>query len=117
MEKSDQLIGCTLERFRVYEPYTGAGSLLKLTANVGCGEGDMMDSSIGVLLQELGDRAFWIGGFEQFKVDFADAKERRAHLLGDDLLAMLALQSQRILIIWHSLIQRTDSDAQVVNFL
>ncbi len=51
--------------------YAGFRGLLQLCRHIICAESDVMNAARRILLEEFCDRAFRIGRFEQFKVNFS----------------------------------------------
>ena len=71
MQEGDELAGRAVERLLVDQLHARAGGLLELGLDVVGAKGDVVNAAVGILLQELGDRAFRVGRFQQFQVHFA----------------------------------------------
>ena len=99
MKEGNLFVASAVEGFVVDEFDASLRCLRELGNNVIGAKGNVMDAAIGVFLQELGDRAFRIGGFEQFDVNIANVKEGGSHFLGRNFLAVLALESESFFVI------------------
>ena len=91
MQKSDELVGGAFKGFRVDEFDTSIGGLFELALDIVGAKGDMVNAAIGIFLEELGDGAFRVGGFQKLQMHFTHAEERSAHLLGRHFLAVFTL--------------------------
>ncbi len=105
MQEGDQLAASAIEGLFVNQPHARARGLFELAFDVVGAEGDVMDAAGRILFEELGDRAFRVGGLEQFEMHFADGKERGAHLLRGDFFAVFAFQAEGFFVIGDGLVQ------------
>ena len=116
MEKGDPLAAGAIEGFVVNQPHTRAGGLTKLALDNVRAEGDVMDAAGGIFLEKLGNGTLRAGRLKEFEVNLAHGKKGGADFLRGDFFAVLTFQAERLFIVRHSLIQRLDGDAKVVNF-
>lgn len=116
MEERHQLATGAVKGFVMNQFNTRSGGLLKLGFDIVRAKGKVMNAASGILFQELGNRTFRVGWFEQFDVDFAHAEESGAHLLRGYFLAVFALQAKRFFVIGDSLVERPHGDSNVIDF-
>ena len=117
MEESDELAARAIDGFLVDELDARSRSRLKLGNDVVRAERKVMHATGGVLFEELRNGAVRAGGLQKFDMNIANAKEGGADFLRDDFFAMFAFEAERFFVIRDSLLERLDSDTQVVDFL
>lgn len=117
MKESDELPSRSVERLFVNEFNARLRRLFQLRFDIVTPERDVMNPSVWVLFQELGDGAFRIGRLKQFKMDLTHREESGADLLGFDFFAMLAFEAECLFVVRDSFVQRPHCDSKVINFL
>lgn len=95
---------------------SGIRSLLELAADVIGLKGDVVDA-LTVFLDEFGNRAFRIGCFEQFQVNFADMEEGGTDLLRGHFFNRFALQSEGLFVVADPRFEGFDGDSYMVDLL
>lgn len=116
VEEGDEFTRGALEGHLVDQFDAGAGGLGELTGDVGRGEGDVVHAARGIFFEKFGDRALGRGRLKELDMRLPGAEEGGAHLLRRDFFAVLALQAERLLIVRDRFVERTNRDAQVIDF-
>jgi hypothetical protein len=116
MQEGNEFSGSALKGFLMDQAHAGSCGLRQLAGDVIGTKSDVMNS-LAAIGQELGNGTFRRRRLEQFQVNASDIEERRTHLLGRDLLAVLTTQSKRFFINGHGLIERANRDAKVIDVI
>ena len=88
MKECHKFAARAVKRLLVNQLHTGIGGLLELTLDIVRFEGDVMDSTSRIFLEEFGDWAFRAGRLQKFQVNVSADEKGGANFLRRNFLAM-----------------------------